>query len=105
MKAGKLLHTRASVDHLRAPAPEGEVLEDVLRSALRAPDHGGLEPFRIFVFEGDGIDRLGAILDPESPEKRARKLHDRAPMVIAVAATIRESKKVPELEQILSAGC
>lgn len=117
MKAKKLLRTRASVDHLRAPAPDDETLDDVFRSALRAPDHGGLEPFRIFAFRGEGLAKLGALMgeararekgrevDVRDVEKATRKIADRAPLVLAVAATIRPSKKVPEIEQILSAGC
>ena len=117
MKAKKLLRARASVDHLRAPAPDDETLDDVFRSALRAPDHSGLGPFRILAFRDEGLAKLGALMgeararekgravDARDVEKATRKLTDRAPLVLAVVAVIRPSKKVPEIEQILSAGC
>lgn len=45
----------------------------------------------------------GAELDPELAEKLKLKPY-RAPTILAVAAKIHEHPKVPEIEQILSAG-
>lgn len=120
MDAISLLHSRNSAPKLCAPAPSGEVLNDLFRAALRAPDHARLRPWRFLTIAGDARNKLGAIfaeagnqrnLDQQQPplsqqerDKLAAKTL-RAPLIVVVIATIREHPKVPEIEQLLSAGC
>jgi nitroreductase len=115
MKATKLLAKRHSVSKLTEPAPDAETLDTILRNALRAPDHGALTPWKILVFRGDGRKRLGSILGealllqmPDASAEdvtKARSKVERAPLLLAVVANIKPSKKIPEIEQMLSAGC
>ncbi len=117
MEALEAVLTRCSVApaFLTEPAPEGDALERILAAAASAPDHGRLRPWRFIVIRGAARARLGEVFaealrrrDPAAAEaaleqERARPL--RSPLVIAVAATLdREHAKIPEIEQILSAG-
>jgi len=95
-----------------APAPDRKSLEAILTAALRVPDHGKLEPWRLIVLEGAALTRLAdaAItraarlgIDPEKAQKHAAMFRA-APMIVAVASVPVPSEKVPQVEQILSAG-
>ena len=44
MDALHLLLNRHSCGRLAEPAPSGEVLDNILKAGLRAPDHGTLTP-------------------------------------------------------------
>lgn len=113
MDALTLLLERRSVAALAAPAPAGDALDTIVRAALRVPDHKQLNPFAFLIAEGEGIARLGAMMQDaarasgrnEGDIARARELPARAPMVIVVVARVQEHPAVPELEQLLSAGC
>lgn len=116
MDALTALTTRVSPLSLEAPAPSGDALDQIVAAALRAPDHGKLRPWRLFVIEGEARDRLGALMvdslkrrEPDAPapllEREAAKPM-RAPMIIAVAAKVEaQHPKIPALEQIVSAAC
>lgn len=97
---------------LTAPVPDRAAVETLLAAAARSPDHGKLEPWRFIVLErgaclrlADLTQRLGsaAKIDPAKVEKSTRAFAD-AHLVIAVVASPKPSDKVPEVEQILSAG-
>ncbi|MDN3610597.1 NAD(P)H nitroreductase [Vibrio ostreicida] len=113
MDALDLLLNRRSIAKLRAPAPEGSNLENIIRSGLRAPDHAGLTPWRFVIAQGQGLNRLADILmsaaEQENSEQSVKdKLKNapfRAPMVITVIAKVTVHDKVPAIEQHLSAGC
>lgn len=115
LDALQLLSTRASATKLGPPAPSTEVLESILTAALRAPDHGALRPYRIAVVEDEGRVALGELfvrsalardpnLSAELQDAERRKAL-RAPMILVVACTPKPHPKVPEIEQILTAGC
>ncbi len=113
MDAVTLLTGRRSCAALKAPAPEGEALETILKAALRVPDFQTLRPYEFILAKDEGLDRLGALLQqaavasdqpPENIE-RAPKMPRRAPLVIIVVAKARESVVVTLLEQRLTAGC
>ena len=98
---------------LAAPAPDAEALAPLLEAALRVPDHGKLEPWRLIVAEGDALRRLAELTlrlgtaqgrDPDKLAKDAALFAD-APTLVAVIAAPVASEKVPEVEQTLSAGC
>lgn len=113
MDALELLLNRHSCPRLAEPAPAGEALDAIFNAGLRAPDHGALTPWEFIVFGGEQRDALGQILaraaqargEDEDKVEKARLAPLRAPLVIAVAARVKPSDKVPPLEQHLSAGC
>ena len=87
-------------------------LDQLLTAALRVPDHGALEPWRLLLIEDPARPRLAELLRtrgpalgiaPEKIEKSARRWEN-APRIVAVVASPKPSDKAPELEQILSAG-
>ncbi|MFC0408695.1 nitroreductase family protein [Roseomonas elaeocarpi] len=109
---GALLERRSvPAPMLRAPAPEGEELERILATALSAPDHGALRPWRFVLIRGeararwaDTIEAAMRARDPEGPQPLIDKQRGRilkAPLVIALGAQVREGK-IPELEQLLT---
>jgi nitroreductase len=111
-----LLSTRrsASVKALGEPGPTLQQLNDLLRIAVRAPDHGKLQPWRFILFEGEAREKFGAELaqrwkelHPDSSDESLlfwRKLFLRAPMVLALISRAAPHPKIPEWEQQLSAG-
>jgi nitroreductase len=112
------LNQRLSVTsrQLGEPAPSGAQLEQLLAAAIRVPDHGKLEPFRLLLIRGEARAQLGAKLasihernEPEVPPAVLAKDRDRfnfAPLIVAVIARVAANHpKVPAQEQILSAGC
>ena len=116
MDAMTALRSRVTPLRLVEPAPAGEALQAILETATRAPDHGKMRPWRLFVIEGEGRQRLGALMveslkraDPEAPEPllaREAEKPLRAPMIIVVAARVEpEHPKIPALEQIMSTAC
>lgn len=87
----------------------------MLGSAVRVPDHGKLVPYRFLRIAGDARHSLGAFLaqraaqrDPQvSPAQldKDRQRFSHAPLIITVIASPRPSPKVPEAEQLMTAGC
>lgn len=111
------LTTRHSVApaFLVEPAPEGEALERILAAGASAPDHGRLRPWRFVVIRGEARHRLGEVFaealrrrDPNPSEDALRQERERplrAPLIIAVGLRLQpDHPKIPEIEQILSAG-
>ena len=97
---------------LRAPVPDRAALEVILTAAARSPDHGKLEPWRFMVLTKPALDRLAAAvpgrgtelgLDPETIEKSRAQFAD-ADLAVAVVACPKPSAKIPEIEQLYSAG-
>jgi len=113
MDALNLLLNRRSQPRLQTPAPEGVALQNIMQAALRAPDHGGLTPWRFIVCQKAGLARLGDIfelgaIDADMSEKeieRAGQLTTRAPMVIVAISQFVEHAKIPWIEQIASTSC
>jgi nitroreductase len=111
-----LLKTRRSVPArlMEGPGPTATELEEMLAIATRVPDHGKLAPWRFVVFEGEARERAGALVErifvdanPEADAERRiqeRGRLSRAPLVVAVVSTAAAHPKIPEWEQILSAG-
>ncbi|SIS81664.1 nitroreductase family protein [Neptunomonas antarctica] len=115
MNAIEMLHNRVSAPVLMAPAPSPEQLDVMFRAALRAPDHAGLRPWRFLVIEGEAREHLGDLFvkamrakELELTDESAGKLRKkplRAPMIIVAVAKIQQHPKVPEIEQVITAGC
>ncbi|MCF2909304.1 NAD(P)H nitroreductase [Pseudoalteromonas sp. DL2-H2.2] len=113
MDAIELLLTRQSDSNLSFPGPDARQLEVIQKAALKVPDHGGLKPWRFFVVEEQGRERLGEIFHQAAVEEqqeqriidRAKSLPERAPMLIIAVSPYMEHPKVPRIEQIESAAC
>lgn len=111
-----LLKQRRSVKpaELVFPGPSEEQLNTLLTIAARVPDHGKLSPWRFIVFEGPARDAAGAVIAEvfasDHPEEDAGRLAvergrlSRAPLVVAVVSRATSHPKIPEWEQVLSAG-
>lgn len=108
------LHNRVSCALLTEPGPSAEQLEIMLKAAVRAPDHANLRPWRFLLIEGAAREQLGEVLvqaaltdtpdsAPEALDKVRRKTL-RAPTIVVVVAKLTEHPKVPEIEQIITAG-
>ncbi|MET3651676.1 nitroreductase family protein [Dyella japonica] len=112
-----LLQNRHSVPsrQLGEPGPDAATLKTLLEAAIRVPDHGKLEPFRLIVLEGaaklafgDRLATLSLRVNPDmtdSKREKDRTRYDFAPLVVVVVARLDAASKVPVIEQQLSAGC
>lgn len=113
MDALDLLVNRRSASRLAEPAPTGEALQNILHAAMRAPDHGTLQPWRFIIVENEGRDRFGNVLEQAARDSnleqkaidKAASAPFRAPMIITVVAHCEENAKVPHWEQLASASC
>ena len=111
------LEQRRSVPSLQLgePGPDEATLLKMLAAAVRVPDHGKLVPFRFLRIQGDARHALGEFVarrsqqrDPQAAAaviEKDRKRFSHAPLVIAVIARLQAHPKVPEQEQLLTAGC
>ena len=110
-----LLKTRRSAPPpmLGDPGPSRDDIETILAIASRVPDHGKLAPWRFIVFEGEARRRAGEIFaevqqqnNPAADDKRLALERQRfsAPVVIAVVSRAAPHVKIPEWEQLMSAG-
>ncbi|EJW11907.1 Nitroreductase family protein [Rhodovulum sp. PH10] len=111
-----LLKTRRSVkpEQLSGPAPGADDIATMLAIAARVPDHGKLAPWRFILFEGDHREEAGAAIASAYAAKNPEATGDdlvretgrlaRAPLVIAVVSRVTKHPKIPEWEQVLSAG-
>lgn len=97
---------------LTAPAPDRAALAPLLTAAARTPDHGKLEPWRFIVLEAAAMQRLaGAVAargaelnkDPQDIEKTYSSWAN-SPLAVVVVSSPKPSAKIPEIEQVLSAG-
>ena len=115
MDALTALETRSSSNLLCEPGPTPEQLTHIFKAAMRACDHRNLRAWEFLVIAGDARAAFGDLmvqakeaadghsLSPDLAEK-IRKKPMRAPTIIAVVAKIQAHDKVPEIEQLLSAG-
>jgi nitroreductase len=115
LAALRFLQTRRSrpAKTLGLPVPDRAALMPLLVAALRVPDHGKLEPWRLVVRERAALARLASLV-PEagarlgrSPEEIARQQAQFADahLAVAVIAAPKPSDRIPAIEQSHSAGC
>ncbi|MCU0911693.1 MAG: nitroreductase [Rhodobacteraceae bacterium] len=97
---------------LAAPVPAREEVERLLTAAARSPDHGMLVPWRFVVLQQSALQRLGHLaaalaraagLEPDRVQKAALPFSD-GTLAVAVIYSPKPSDKIPEIEQLLSAG-
>ena len=99
---------------LNDPAPDEKQLRQILRTALSAPDHGRLYPYRFISIRGDARYRLSEVFgeavlrrDPGVDPAYLKKQKDkplRSPLIVVVVARLTDNPKIPQIEQLLSAG-
>ncbi|VAW01690.1 hypothetical protein MNBD_ALPHA08-1108 [hydrothermal vent metagenome] len=112
----RLLQTRRSAlaKFMREPGPTGAQVDQLLEMAVRVPDHGKMAPWRFIVFSGTARAKMGDVLagrwqqlHPEHGKEtidQQRKMFLQAPVVIGVVSSITDTRKIPAIEQELSAG-
>jgi nitroreductase len=110
------LSTRRSIPAFQMcePGPEKQEIEDILKLASRVPDHGKLAPWRFIVYRGEERARISAELakmaiaaKPDLSQEMIAVENTRltrAPVVVAVVSTAAPHFKIPEWEQVMSAG-
>jgi nitroreductase len=98
------LRTRRSIAKLKPDEIPRELIEQILETALWAPNHKRLEPWKFFVFSGAGREKLAAAFvenyrrdhpdaSDEELQTKARKSADRvlvAPATIVVTSDAHE---------------
>lgn len=105
---------------LSAPGPTAEQLKEILTIGLRVPDHGKLEPWRLIVVQGDARLALGKrlaedfyaekntlTLTAEQQHKLTNIITNSVtdvPLMIYVVSSPLKEHRIPEDEQLLSAG-
>ena len=99
---------------LAEPGPDAEQLKQILEVAMSAPDHGRIQPYRFISIRGEALNELSRLFgeacqrrDPNATPEYIKKQKDkplRAPLIVVVVASLIESQKIPEIEQILCAG-
>ena len=114
MDALELLVGRESAMKLAAPGPDQEALDKMFQSALRAPDHGRLRPWRFVVVPEDKRERFGELMadcllrmEPTASADALQRERDkamRAPVIVVVAAAVHRGHRIPEVEQLVSAA-
>ena len=94
------------------PIPSEAEVTLILTAALRVPDHGKLEPWRFIVIQGPAMARLADLAaaraaklgyDAEKTAK-GRAQFDLGLLAVVVISSPKASDKVPQTEQVLSAG-
>ncbi|HEV2573773.1 MAG TPA: nitroreductase [Beijerinckiaceae bacterium] len=111
-----MLKSRRSVPPLAMTGvgPDAGQLQTLLTVASRVPDHGKLAPWRFIIYEGEGRTRAGAAIlaafdaaNPGVDESRRtleRQRFSYAAVVVGVVSKPVVHAKIPEWEQVLSAG-
>jgi nitroreductase len=97
---------------LTGPVPGRDALAPILTAALRVPDHGKLEPWRLVVVEPAAMAAVADIAEARARElaveplllEKARGQFDRSQLAVVVVACPCVSDKAPLIEQTLSAG-
>lgn len=110
------LATRRSTPafQMRDPGPSRNEIEEILKLTVRVPDHGKIAPWRFIVYSGAKRAEIGEALLKMRLEKEPdlsqelieveRTRFTRAPVVVGVISTAAPHPKIPEWEQVMSAG-
>lgn len=97
---------------LVTPVPDKNELMTLLTAAARTPDHGKLEPWRFVVIEKPAMERLSALVGEIGADEgiddaqiaKGQSQFDMGNLAVVVVASPKPSEKVPEIEQVYSAG-
>lgn len=109
------LLSRRSVKFVQVPGPDDAELATILQTAMSAPDHGRLRPWRFKLLRNEAIQQhadfainatraAGLEITPEK-EATTRRWLQQVPLLIAVACHLDHSNtKIPEDERLLATG-
>lgn len=109
------LLTRRSLKFVQAPGPDDAELAQILQTAMCAPDHGRLRPWRFKILRNEAIQTLaelaiqaikasGAEFTPEK-EATTRRWLQQVPVMLAIACHMDHSNtRIPEQERLLAVG-
>ena len=94
------------------PVPTPDQLTEILTAAVRVPDHGKLEPWRMIVLHGAAFRRLADLAETRAQElggdaemvAKGRGQYDMGKFAVVVIASPKPSPKVPPVEQLMSAA-
>lgn len=107
------LQNRHSNGLLQSPAPSDDEIKLILSAAMSVPDHGCLQPYHFTVIQNDGLTKLTDVFVEATKTittdcaklQKAEKMAYRAPLIIAISTRYKEHPKVPQNEQLITAGC
>jgi nitroreductase len=118
-----MTQNQALIDHLSrrnsaaskmfmAPYPDRAALGAIIDLALRTPDHGKLEPWRLVALERDDLLALADLGEERARDtggdaqkiEKGRSQFARSHAAVVVISSPRNVEKVPLAEQHLSAG-
>lgn len=114
-----LIQTRRTVkpEKFSERPVEDSIVERMLENANWAPTHGFTEPWRFWVFKGDGRYRLANFhanlyktekTEETFKESAHKKLYERPLMashIIAIGMKRGDNPKIPEIEEIEATAC
>jgi nitroreductase len=115
-QALELLKTRTSpkAADLVPPAPTEAQLNEMLTVAARVPDHGMMKPWRFIVLpkatRAPIVEKICANFRSGNPGatnaevEKQRLRFGGSPLIVTVVSRTAPNPKVPEIEQLLSAG-
>ncbi len=94
------------------PVPDRAELTEILTAAIRVPDHGKLEPWRLIVVQGVGFARLADLAEARAIElagdaemiAKGRGQYDLGKLAVVVIASPKPAPKIPAVEQLMSAA-
>jgi nitroreductase len=109
-----LARSSVPIMDLHEPAPNDDQIATMIAAATRVPDHGRLTPWRFILYRGDARIEIGKKLAalaeqrdgplPEARHNQELTRFARAPLVIGVVSSPKESMKIPQWEMLLSGG-
>ena len=97
---------------MTGPVPDRAALQEILAVALRVPDHGKLQPWRLVVVDRSDMARLAEMAEARALAlggdaqmiDKGRGQFDRGHCAVVVISSPKSTEKVPLVEQVLSAG-
>ncbi|MFZ4894615.1 nitroreductase family protein [Plantibacter sp. Mn2098] len=90
---------RRSWSKVTDDAPDRDELLHLLTAAGRVADHSSMRPWRVITLRGDDRVKLGRAIAKATGDKGVSTKPMRAPLLLAVVATVKPSEKVPSWEQ------
>jgi len=110
MDVFEAIHSRHSQGKVKQDPLPRELIEKLLDSAVQAPNHYKVRPWRFVVLTGEARNRMGDVMSsslrdrhpafPQEAFDKARATPFRAPVVIAVGVDKPNEPKVLEIENI-----
>ncbi len=109
------LFSRQSIKFVQAPGPNEHQLDLILQAAMRAPDHGGIRPWRFKLIRGVDVKNI-VDLAIQAGERSGKPMPDfkiqkwskwlaQVPLAIAVASAADPNGRIRPIESQLSVGC